>query len=394
MKDEFPNTIDKKEAEESEKTAIKMEKSYRFLEAATYYLQSAEYYLNRDSDKATRLYYKSNRCLEKTEYPRVVPSLWEAVGNLLSKSEMAELKFSSDNYTEQNQLFHVIPDETWDNVHDHYKDEKSKLTHRQAWSYMWAAERFDYYNDYLRALPLYRRAALAWSRCNWPKKSEFNKWYLAGRNYAGACYANACISGNLPDKYDFKDIKLEGSEHNQFFDDYNEMKNAFDKGYEIDGGDKKISNYRHNVMLKIENKLKEFGNIPEADRVYSDRMNYRRKEHWKDNKFFKWFFLALWNIVTKYGTSPVRFGFFLVLTFGVVFPYLFLHFKAVESTGTVPKIADSFLTCLYFSIITATTLGYGDYHPIGAGIYISIAEVLFGLVFFGFFIQIVIRRMR
>lgn len=273
MKNDFSNNISEKEAAEYEQSAIKLERSYRFLEAAALYLQVAEYYIKHDTDKATRLYYKSNRCLEKTEYPRVVPSLWEVVGNLLSKSEKAELKFSTDKYKEQNQLFHIISDETWDNVHGLYSEESSKHTHRQAWSYMWAAERFDYYSDHLRALPLYRRAALAWSRCNWPKKSEFNKWYLVGRNYAGACYNTACISGNLSEKYDLKKIGLEVSNQGKYLDDYTEMKNAFEKGYQVDGGREKISKYRHNMMVKIENKLKDFGNITEADQVYSDRMD-------------------------------------------------------------------------------------------------------------------------
>ena len=173
-----------------------------------------------------------------------MPSLWEAVGNLLSKSGKAELKFSSKNYTEQNQLFHIIPDKTWDSVHGLYPDEGNKHTHRQAWSYMWAAERFDYYSDYLRALPLYRRAAVAWSHCNWPKEGEFNKWYLVGRCYAGACYSSCCISGNLPNKYSEKSIINEAYDSEKYFDDYDEMKIAFEKGYKVDGGSEKISNYR------------------------------------------------------------------------------------------------------------------------------------------------------
>jgi len=394
MENEFPHTIGKKKADECEQSALKLEKSYRFLEAASLYLQAAEYYMPCDTDKAIYLYYKSNRCLEKTEYPRVVPSLWEVVGNMLSMSENAELKFSTDHYKEQNELFHIISDETWDNIHGHYANERCKITHRQAWSYMWAAERFDYYSDHKRALPLYRRAALAWSNCDWPKDSEFNKWYLVGRNYAGACYSSACISGNLSEKYELKEIGLESSDQSKLFDDYTEMKNAFSKGYLFDDGKEKISKHRHNVMIKIENKLKDFGNIIEADQVYSDRMDCRRKEYLKKCKLHRWLFLSLWMILTKYGTSPIRFIFFLIMTFGLVFPSLFKYFKAVESTSGNPETVSDFSICLYFSIITATTLGYGDYHPIGIGIYISIVEVVFGLVFFGFLLQMFIRRIR
>ena len=114
----------------------------------------------------------------------------------------------------------------------------------------------------------------------------------------------------------------------------------------------------------------------------------------KTTIFLNGFFSTFWKGLTEYGTSPFRFGFFLVLIFGIAFPSLYLYFQVVESTGSIPAPVDSFITCLYFSIITATTLGYGDYHPIGSGVFISVSEVLLGLVFFGLLVQMFIRRIR
>jgi hypothetical protein len=76
-----------------------------------------------------------------------------------------------------------------------------------------------------------------------------------------------------------------------------------------------------------------------------------------------------------------------------IFPSIFYFGEIIESTTNTTNDVDWF-TCLYFSIITATTLGYGDYHPFDWGIYIAIFEVLCGLVFLGFFIQMLIRKIR
>jgi hypothetical protein len=47
--------------------------------------------------------------------------------------------------------------------------------------------------------------------------------------------------------------------------------------------------------------------------------------------------------------------------------------------ATFDKRPPSFLDCLYFSAITISTLGYGDFRPIGSGRVVAIAEVMFGL---------------
>ena len=65
MEYDFPKNIDQEEANEIEQKAIGLERSYHFLEATSFYLQAAEYYLNKDIDKATHLFYKSNRLFRK-----------------------------------------------------------------------------------------------------------------------------------------------------------------------------------------------------------------------------------------------------------------------------------------------------------------------------------------
>ena len=54
----------------------------------------------------------------------------------------------------------------------------------------------------------------------------------------------------------------------------------------------------------------------------------------------------------------------------------------------------TFLKSLYFSVVTISSLGYGDMHPMGFSKIIACLEVIFGLVFLGFFIaKVASRRM-
>lgn len=62
------------------------------------------------------------------------------------------------------------------------------------------------------------------------------------------------------------------------------------------------------------------------------------------------------------------------------FAYYFLSFfgHGLESTFNKEKV--DYLSSLYFSIVTISSLGYGDYRPIGTGRIISVIEVIYGLV--------------
>lgn len=53
--------------------------------------------------------------------------------------------------------------------------------------------------------------------------------------------------------------------------------------------------------------------------------------------------------------------------------------------GDLPLGADfkGFVSALYFSFVTATSIGYGDIVPVGAGRVIAVAEAIIGLLIFG-----------
>lgn len=69
------------------------------------------------------------------------------------------------------------------------------------------------------------------------------------------------------------------------------------------------------------------------------------------------------------------------------FAYLYYTTQTIAPTFQEAGQKLSFGDCFHFSMETATSLGYGDFRPIGFGRTVSALEVIFGLVFLGIFLS-------
>jgi hypothetical protein len=68
-------------------------------------------------------------------------------------------------------------------------------------------------------------------------------------------------------------------------------------------------------------------------------------------------------------------------------------FVSYSGVKGLPALADTFLHSLYLSVITFTTVGYGDVLPIGRLSHFTAAcEALSGIFFFGLFVFTLGRR--
>ncbi|ASJ06789.1 potassium channel family protein [Thermococcus pacificus] len=100
---------------------------------------------------------------------------------------------------------------------------------------------------------------------------------------------------------------------------------------------------------------------------------------------FEWLFA---DLTCKYGTDWKRPILIWLVAVNVFFPILYILTASVEGLSSTMGIMDY----EYFSIVTATTLGYGDYHPIGVGRAIASVEALFGMFMWAVFLTVFARK--
>jgi hypothetical protein len=139
------------------------------------------------------------------------------------------------------------------------------------------------------------------------------------------------------------------------------------------------------------------GDLDRADEYYYLEMLAKRKAKLHSRKrglkkvveklevWFEWLFA---DLTCKYGTDWKRPILLWLAAVNGVFPLLFWATKSVEGISS----SLSFLDYEYFSIVTATTLGYGDYHPFGVGRVIASAEAIFGMFMWAVFLTVFARK--
>lgn len=101
------------------------------------------------------------------------------------------------------------------------------------------------------------------------------------------------------------------------------------------------------------------------------------------------------------GLSSVYFSAAFFKTKKISFVFIFLVFcslivlyfaaiyavTGIEDSANGKQVTGDFFTALYFSVVTWTTLGYGDFRPSVDSRYWVLIEVVFGQIFTGLFIS-------
>ncbi len=126
----------------------------------------------------------------------------------------------------------------------------------------------------------------------------------------------------------------------------------------------------------------KFGDRDEEDKYHYLEMEAKREQKKPIIRFLE---LILIQKIFRYGT---KWEYVLITWFLVVFGFAFFFW-----IGNGVEGATSLWENIYFSIVTATTLGYGDYHPT-YGIYQGLAGILaiFGTFMWAAFIAIFARK--
>lgn len=153
------------------------------------------------------------------------------------------------------------------------------------------------------------------------------------------------------------------------------------------------------VCRNIKKCYESFGSYETAGDFYYGEMECRRKLSPKKN----WGGLQFMRLTSGYGESPIRVIFTSVFVmFGCAFLYLLggvntpegvIKLDSVSELSQFSKIIHDLLNCIYFSVVSFTTLGYGDYHPVGWSRVVGASEGFIGAFFMAMFVLTVGRKM-
>jgi len=128
--------------------------------------------------------------------------------------------------------------------------------------------------------------------------------------------------------------------------------------------------------------------------AYEDKMDLRRRSFRFDGHYASWLGYLLTGTTSRYGNSFVRWGLTTLLSLvGFVLVYASIDAASVPEMRIIP-LDGSFFKYFYYTIVTFTTLGYGDLHPHTMPQMAAVCvEVLVGYFMLGVLINLLNRRM-
>ncbi|MDH4570293.1 pentapeptide repeat-containing protein [Pseudomonas sp. BN414] len=144
--------------------------------------------------------------------------------------------------------------------------------------------------------------------------------------------------------------------------------------------------------------LEKAGLFEEAGRFFYREMVTRRLQmpRWSTRRLFSW----LVDLFCGYGEQPLRvvlFSLGFVLFCGLLFFAMGIHHGAVKLAFALDQDLLTNLTelsaCMYFSVVTFTTLGYGDIAPLGLSRPLAAFEAFVGSFTMALFVVVFVKKM-
>lgn len=201
----------------------------------------------------------------------------------------------------------------------------------------------------------------------------------------------------------FADARVDGETQ---FDEVAVSERRLQDGSENDDADFAAATW---IYRELEH-LYEDNAMPERGRAYYLRgQDLRRRYAWLDGTYARALFLEASRWVTLYGTSPWRIlaaSAALIVGSAVLYPLTGGIREVAGDSVITYRIADPevspttymievFFKSLYFSVVTFSSLGYGDIQPVGGyARLIASVETLLGTLLMALLIFVLTRRLR
>jgi hypothetical protein len=166
---------------------------------------------------------------------------------------------------------------------------------------------------------------------------------------------------------------------------------------------------------KRENALQLYGEAEEVAR-YLTNESEKRRQYYVSGRFYRlervmhrmqmnkfsraWCWSKLLDVMCGYGENAARvigFAFIECVVAGLLYFLLGLNSSegiiAFNPAHSFETNTINFLQCMYFSVITFTTTGYGDFSPIGLSRVVAAVEAFMGAFAISLFVVVFVRKM-
>ena len=160
----------------------------------------------------------------------------------------------------------------------------------------------------------------------------------------------------------------------------------------LEDPEEKIRAYRRaeGTYRRIKHSLTNEGAYDTAGEFYIHEMRMKRMRYRLERRWAKWIGMWIYALMTGYGEkwrNVILFALTVILSFALVY-YSFGAITSDSSPGHHP----SFQECLYFSVVTFTTLGYGDYRPLVQYQLLAVSEAFTGAFTIALFVLVFGRK--
>lgn len=166
---------------------------------------------------------------------------------------------------------------------------------------------------------------------------------------------------------------------------------VYDPRYEDDDGNDRTNLEKAAEVYGTLESVARDNSLPElASECFLGRKDVQLKLYRRDRRWSKIVRSVVPNVVSRYGESPQRVltsGALTILTCGL----LYHRFDLIERATSAEPV--TLFDGLYFSALTFTTLGYGDFNPAGpAGQVLAVVETSLGVVLLAILVFVFGRR--
>ena len=163
------------------------------------------------------------------------------------------------------------------------------------------------------------------------------------------------------------------------------------KNHILQEKEKKFSKAKE-IYLLLKNNFHSIGQYEDESWAYKKEKDMERKSNCHFKTLHKWLWSCFLNGIFGYGIQPskVIMSAILIIT---LFSFLFMNPGISNIVGIEEITSNNFFDCLYFSTITFTTLGYGDFRPLeGLGRFLAGSEAFIGAFMMALFVYTFARR--